>query len=140
MAYMLKGETEFDALKCIFQEETSSKSGPDDNEIIEISSDHDGDGSTVQVRNELKKIHDEVGLGRPPSTESPSSSTASNSPWKKFRNADNEEGADDGAHEENIDDEQLNEKVSGDEVPRDDEAGLDDEISSGVEDGSGVEN
>ncbi|KAI3451309.1 hypothetical protein Pfo_007974 [Paulownia fortunei] len=87
---MLNGETEFDALKYIFQEKTTSKSGPDDNKIIEISSDYDVDegmkllgthrtlqvislpemcnpGSfmsrIVQVRNEMK-VHDEVGSGR----------------------------------------------------------------------------
>ncbi|KAI3454697.1 hypothetical protein Pfo_011360, partial [Paulownia fortunei] len=139
MTYILKDEIEFDAQKCIFQDETSFESGPDDNEIIENSSDHDVDGggddeghnindiggyefsedntdnsfwneiawnpsdstsdaslfemydpilimsSNVNKRNELNLVHDEVGSGRRyPSADPPSSSIASNSPWKKF--------------------------------------------------------
>ncbi|KAI3448516.1 hypothetical protein Pfo_005181, partial [Paulownia fortunei] len=41
MAYMLKSGIEFDALKCIFQNKTSSENGSDDNKIIKILNDHD---------------------------------------------------------------------------------------------------
>ncbi|KAI3451202.1 hypothetical protein Pfo_007867 [Paulownia fortunei] len=58
MAYMLKGETEFDALKCIFQEKSSSENGLDGNEIIEISSDHDDDG---RYADDPKNMYQNVG-------------------------------------------------------------------------------
>lgn len=38
MAYMSKGESDFDILKCIFQEGNDYDSGMEDHEVIEISS------------------------------------------------------------------------------------------------------